>query len=32
MCIMSSISWGLAQLNAVMCSSETIGSPSWSFL
>src|ERR1700712_1626912 len=30
--MMSSISWGVAQPNAVMCSSETIGSLSWSFL
>ena len=30
--MMSSISGGLAQPNAVMCSSETIGSSSASFL
>ena len=27
--MMSSISWGVAQPNAVMCSSDTIGSPSY---
>ena len=30
--MMSSISCGVAQPNAVMCSSDTIGSLSWSFL